>query len=61
VRNWKRLQFPSVTVLYGEPFRFERVEDPSREQHQAAADEIFTEIRRLYAELPGASSPSTSS
>src|SRR3954451_4880070 len=23
VRNWKRLQFPKVTVLYGEPFRYE--------------------------------------
>ena len=61
VRNWKRLQLPSVKVLYGEPFRFERVADPTRDQQQAAADEIFTEIRRLYAELSGDSSPSASS
>ena len=27
VRNWKRLQFPKVTVQYGDPFRFEVVED----------------------------------
>ena len=25
VRNWKRLQFPKVDVLYGEPLRFEVV------------------------------------
>ena len=24
VRNWKRLQFPKVTVQYGDPVRFER-------------------------------------
>jgi 1-acyl-sn-glycerol-3-phosphate acyltransferase len=51
VRNWKRLQFPKVTVRYGEPLRFERVEHPTREQQQAVADEIFHEIRALYAEL----------
>jgi 1-acyl-sn-glycerol-3-phosphate acyltransferase len=51
VRNWKRLQFPKVTVQYGDPFRFERVDDPTREQAQAAADQIFDEIKRLYAGL----------
>ncbi|MBU6337740.1 MAG: hypothetical protein KGR19_08000, partial [Acidobacteria bacterium] len=59
VRNWKRLQLPSVRVLYGEPMRFEPVENPSREQQQAAADEIFGEIRRLYSELAGSSSASS--
>src|SRR3954454_3926502 len=51
VRNWKRLQFPKVTVRYGEPIVWDRVEDPTREQQQAVADEIFTAIRALYAEL----------
>jgi 1-acyl-sn-glycerol-3-phosphate acyltransferase len=51
VRNWKRLQFPKVVVQYGDPIRFERVEDPTRDQQQAAADEIFDEIKRLYAGL----------
>jgi 1-acyl-sn-glycerol-3-phosphate acyltransferase len=51
VRNWKRLQFPKVTIQYGEPIRWEAVENPSREQQQAVADEILTEIRRLYAGL----------
>jgi 1-acyl-sn-glycerol-3-phosphate acyltransferase len=48
VRNWKKLQFPKVTVQYGEPIRFERVENPSREQSQAAADIIFSRIEELY-------------
>jgi 1-acyl-sn-glycerol-3-phosphate acyltransferase len=51
VRNWKKLQFPKVTIRYGEPFRFERVDAPTRDQQQAAADEIFAEIRELYGEL----------
>ena len=51
VRNWKRLQFPKVTVQYGAPFRFEPVAEPSREQQQAAADEIFANIKQLYAGL----------
>jgi 1-acyl-sn-glycerol-3-phosphate acyltransferase len=51
VRNWKRLQFPRVTVQYGEPMRWERIEDSTREQQQAVADAVLVEIRRLYAEL----------
>jgi 1-acyl-sn-glycerol-3-phosphate acyltransferase len=51
VRNWKRLQFPKVTVQYGEALRWERVEHPTREQQQAVADEILKEIRRLYGGL----------
>jgi 1-acyl-sn-glycerol-3-phosphate acyltransferase len=51
VRNWKRLQFPKVTVLYGDPIRWERVADPTREQQQQVANEIFAEVRKLYAHL----------
>ena len=51
VRNWKKLQFPKVTVQYGEPFRYERVASPDREQQQAVADEIFAAIKELYAGL----------
>jgi 1-acyl-sn-glycerol-3-phosphate acyltransferase len=51
VRNWKKLQFPKVTVQYGEPIAWERVEHPTREQQQAVADEILQEIRALYAGL----------
>ena len=53
VRNWKRLQFPKVTVYYGEPFAYERVETPTRDQEQAAADAIFAEVRKLYAASEG--------
>jgi 1-acyl-sn-glycerol-3-phosphate acyltransferase len=48
VRNWKRLQFPKVTVYYGEPFAYERVRAPTRDQEQATADAIFAEVRALY-------------
>jgi 1-acyl-sn-glycerol-3-phosphate acyltransferase len=51
VRNWRRLQFPRVTIQFGDPFRFERTEAPTREQQQAAADAIFDAIKGLYAGL----------
>jgi 1-acyl-sn-glycerol-3-phosphate acyltransferase len=51
VRNWKRLQFPKVTVLYGDPMRWEKIEEPTREQQQEVANAIFAEVRPLYAEL----------
>jgi 1-acyl-sn-glycerol-3-phosphate acyltransferase len=50
-RNWKRLQFPKVTIQYGEPMRFERVEHASRERQQAVADEILERIRELHRGL----------
>ena len=51
VRNWRRLQFPKVTIQYGEPFRYEQVDEPTRDQQQATADEIFDAIKVLYAGL----------
>src|SRR3954451_22256546 len=51
VRNWKRLQFPKVTIRYGDPIAWEHVEDPTPEQQQQVANEIFAQIRGLYAEL----------
>jgi 1-acyl-sn-glycerol-3-phosphate acyltransferase len=53
VRNWKRLQFPKVTVRYGDAIRWPRVSDPTRDQQQAVANEIFTRIKALYASLDG--------
>src|SRR5205823_8202939 len=50
-RNWKRLQFPKVTVQFGDPFRFEPVAAPTRAQQQACADQVLAEIRRLYGDL----------
>jgi 1-acyl-sn-glycerol-3-phosphate acyltransferase len=50
-RDWKRLRFPKVTVQYGEPLRFEDVEQPSREQAQAASEVIFEQVRRMHTAL----------
>ena len=51
VRNWKRLQFPKVTVQYGESIRWEKIAEPTREQQQQVANDIFAQIRGLYAGL----------
>jgi 1-acyl-sn-glycerol-3-phosphate acyltransferase len=51
VRNWKRLRFPKVTVLYGEPFRYERVDEATRHQQQVVADDILEAIKGLYGQL----------
>jgi 1-acyl-sn-glycerol-3-phosphate acyltransferase len=51
VRNWRRGQFPKVTVQYGDPIRWERVEDPTRDQQMAVAEEIFGEIKVLHSGL----------
>jgi 1-acyl-sn-glycerol-3-phosphate acyltransferase len=50
-RNWKRLQFPKVTVQFGKPLRFEAVERPSREQSQAASEVVFERVRVLHGRL----------
>jgi 1-acyl-sn-glycerol-3-phosphate acyltransferase len=51
VRNWKRLQFPKVSVKYGDVIRWPAVHEPTRDQQQAVANEIFGRIRTLYASL----------
>ena len=51
VRNWKRLHFPKVTIQYGQPFRFETVERPSRARQQEASNYILERIRELHTEL----------
>jgi 1-acyl-sn-glycerol-3-phosphate acyltransferase len=48
VRNWRRLEFPKVTVQFGDPFRYEQMLDPSREKMQATANEILDAIKVLY-------------
>jgi 1-acyl-sn-glycerol-3-phosphate acyltransferase len=51
VRNWRKGEFPKVTVQYGDPIRWEQVHDPTRDQQMAVAAEIFSEIRVLYSGL----------
>jgi 1-acyl-sn-glycerol-3-phosphate acyltransferase len=50
-RNWKRLQFPKVTVQFGEPIRFEPVPEPTKEQAQAASELVFERVRVMHARL----------
>ena len=52
-RNWKRLQLPKVTIQFGEPLKFDRVEEPSKEEAQAASEAIFARIRDLHTRLVG--------
>lgn len=51
VRRWKRLQFPKVTIRYGDPISFDRVADPTRAQQLECAEEIFEPVRRMYEEF----------
>jgi 1-acyl-sn-glycerol-3-phosphate acyltransferase len=51
VRNWRKGEFPKVTVQYGDPIQFEAAETPSRDQQMAVAEEIFGEIRVLHSGL----------
>jgi len=51
VRDWKRLQFPKVTAQFGDPIRFESVEDADRAQSQAASEQIFSRITVLWEGL----------
>ena len=44
-RPWRR---PRTTVVWGEPMRFERVAEPSRELVAAVRDEIWAEVARLH-------------
>jgi 1-acyl-sn-glycerol-3-phosphate acyltransferase len=50
-RNWKRLQFPKVTLQYGKPVRFEKVENPTKEQAQQASEIVFQEVKRMHEPL----------
>jgi 1-acyl-sn-glycerol-3-phosphate acyltransferase len=45
------LRFPKVTLQYGEPIVFEKVEHPSREQAGQASVEVFDRIREMYDAL----------
>lgn len=48
-RNWYRFNFPKVTVQFGDPIRFDQVvEEPTRDQAQAAAQIVFERIEGLY-------------
>jgi 1-acyl-sn-glycerol-3-phosphate acyltransferase len=48
VRRWRKLQFPKVTVQYGEPITFDVVAEPSREQQLEAAERVFASVKEMY-------------
>lgn len=50
-RNWKRLEFPPVTVRYGEPMHFGTEAHPSHERQQEVADAVLARVRAMHAEL----------
>ena len=50
-RDWKRLRFPKITIQYGEPICFERVESPTKEQAQAASEILFEQVRKMHGAL----------
>lgn len=50
-RNWKRGQFPKVSVRFGTPVRFDALpQEPTREQAQYASEQVFERIRVLWAQ-----------
>jgi 1-acyl-sn-glycerol-3-phosphate acyltransferase len=55
LRHWRRdmprLKFPRITIWYGNPVPVERAAEPTRDQAQAVADEVFTRVRAMYGWL----------
>jgi 1-acyl-sn-glycerol-3-phosphate acyltransferase len=51
VRGWRRFRFPKVTIQYGEPMTFPVQADPSRDQQQLVANQIFDRVRGMYVDL----------
>jgi len=48
-RNWKRGQFPKVSVRFGAPVRFDALpEEPTRDQAQYASEQVFERIRAMW-------------
>src|ERR687887_854605 len=45
VRNWKRLQFPQVSVTYGDLMRFHAIPDSTHEQQMGIAEHVFAAIK----------------
>ena len=51
VRGWKRFHFPKVTMQYGEPLSFPVKENPTREEQQQVANQVFDSVRAMYVDL----------
>lgn len=57
LRDVKRHGFPKVTVRYGKPLQFERIEEPTKEQQLEAAREIFGRVTDMWWEMDEALEP----
>jgi 1-acyl-sn-glycerol-3-phosphate acyltransferase len=53
-RNWKRLEFPRVTVRYGKPLLNERHAPSTPAAQQTVADEVLEAVKGLYDQLDDA-------
>ncbi|MBI4896997.1 MAG: 1-acyl-sn-glycerol-3-phosphate acyltransferase [Actinobacteria bacterium] len=51
LRDYKRHGFPKVTVQYGRPLIFDKIEEPTREQQIEAARTIFSRVTEMFYEL----------
>ncbi len=51
VRGWKRFRFPAVTIRYGEPLTFPVEEDSDRDRQLEVANEIFDQVKEMYADF----------
>jgi 1-acyl-sn-glycerol-3-phosphate acyltransferase len=50
-RNWRRLEFPKVTVGYGQPLRHAPESDAGRERQEQVAAEVHAAVRSLHERL----------
>ncbi len=51
VRHWRKFVLPKVTIQYGTPIRWDKVEGSTREQQQEVADEVLRQITEIYEGL----------
>ena len=47
----RELRFPKVTIQYGRPLLFEKVERPDRDQCERASQLVFDRIHEMYEAL----------
>jgi 1-acyl-sn-glycerol-3-phosphate acyltransferase len=50
-RNWRRVEFPRVTVAYGEPLRYPPEPAATRERQQQVAEEVRAAVQALLVRV----------
>ena len=51
VRRWRKLQFPRVTIRYGQPLTLPKEANPSLDQQLAASNQVFDRVKEMYSAL----------